>query len=172
MRARSRASSSATRWTCWVWSSRIGYAIAAVAAVATFGAALLLRLWDRPSVDEGDLPWWLTWQRTLLLSVIDFGFGAIGPLSGHVGRGMLPMYVVTFSLLPLLYNVLGIGTRTYRREQLLLWPLWALGTTAAGGDAFQAALLALGVFVLCMTVGAGQIRGWDLAFRRLRSWLG
>jgi hypothetical protein len=76
----------------------------------------LLRLWDRPSVDEGDLPWWLTWQRTLLLSVIDFGFGAIGPLSGHVGRGMLPMYVVTFSLLPLLYNVLGIGTRTYRRE--------------------------------------------------------
>ena len=58
-----------------------------VAVVALFGTALVLRRWDLPVEAAESRPWWRTWQRTALLGVIAFGFGALGPLSGSLFRG-------------------------------------------------------------------------------------
>ena len=64
------------------------------------------------------------------------------------------MFVLGFSVLPVLYNELRVGVRRFRLEQFLLWAIWVGGSVFAGGDSQGATLIALACWLPCVTFGA------------------
>ncbi|MFP6643149.1 MAG: hypothetical protein VCF24_06240 [Candidatus Latescibacterota bacterium] len=125
-----------------------------VAAAVLFVTSFALRQWEATPTVAAVRPWWLTWRRVALLVRVTFAFGALGPLSGSLFRGASPMFVLGFSVLPVLYNELRVGVRRFRLEQFLLWAIWVGGSVFAGGDSQGATLIALACWLPCVTFGA------------------
>jgi hypothetical protein len=130
-------------------------AICTIVAALVIGATIVaVRRLDRTTRDSVSVPWWLTWRRTVLLAAIAVACGAIGRLAGNPSAGAAALFIITYILLPVLYNFIGIRVGAYRLEQGLLWPLWLLGTSIDNGVDRLAVWLALLCFGGSFTFGA------------------
>lgn len=146
-------------------------ALLAVAALAL--TTLALRRWDLPVVPAESRPWWRTWQRSALLAVVAFGLGTLGPLIGSAFNAAGVLFALSYVVLGLAYNILGIRVRTYRVEQLVLWAVWGLGADALGADRSHVAMSVLIGLAFCLTFGAVLTKlgvrhtwKWDEMWRR------
>ncbi len=144
-------------------------AVLIVVAVLVAGlSAAILQRWDLLKVERQQHPWWLTWKRSALVVAMAPACAALAPLTENMVIAAKPLIISTTIVLPVVYRLAGIGSRTYQLDIALVWIVWIGGITATAGELPRVSFLALPCWLVSSTVGGALVRTgvqrrWTLA---------